>query len=148
MRAARLLPRVLATVALIVVGLSIDAPVDAQKPSGDTDSGPTMRIAAQDFEVDADGDVRVFLDLTGVAAGSKITADIGARISDERDLQTMVSAEPDEVRALATFEPFALDDTAGPDQATFFSLALSPEDGARRAGVPSNWSYRLDEAGV
>ena len=109
---------------------------------------PKLTILAQDLEVDAGGNFSVFVRVTGAKGGSRIAVDIADRISDEEELQASVTAEPEDVRARATFEPFALAETDTADQSAYFTIALSEPGQPRRPGNPGNWNYSLDEPGV
>jgi hypothetical protein len=105
-----------------------------------------MQVAAQDFEVAADGDFRVFLDIGDAPAGSDLAVDLYDRIADERDLAASTTAEP--AGEPATFDPIPLADAPAASQIGSFTIHLYGADDARPGDVPAAWSFRLEEPGV
>ncbi|MCU1498828.1 MAG: hypothetical protein JWM47_2781 [Acidimicrobiales bacterium] len=134
-----------ATLLLTWVGAPAAARPSGNPPPAAT-AAPRITVEGQDFEVAADGDFRVFLDITGAPAGSTVAVDIYDRIETVEDLAASTTPEPNGL--LDNFDPFPLRPSDDEHQVTGFTIYLYGEGDDLRRDVPRPWVYELDEPGV
>ncbi len=146
-RVARSFATAVVTVGSVVV---VASPV-AGSPRQDAPLLPSgqasLRVLAQDLEVDADGNFGVYLQVAGAPAGSDLVVRIYDRIEDAEGLAASTTDDPAD--RLDTFDPIPLTDADVATQSSGFSISLYGAGERRPPDVPANWTYnKLSAAGV
>ena len=135
---------------MVLAPATLMAPASSASPAGPVQETPatgapaTIAVLAQDLEVGADGDFRVFVSIGGAPARSHLAVDIYDRIEDPAGLAASTTTNPAGRAAVFPVIPLGTD-RPRPSQTSGFTISLYGPGDDRPAG---GFAYRLDDAGV
>lgn len=129
---------------LVVVAI----PATAAAPQHQADPSPVhpprVRLVGHDSVIAATGAFTVFLDVSGVSAGTSLAVDIYPRIDSPTRLDDAIEADPRDSSATFDVIPIEVDATTTTHR-TGFSIALGTPAQPR---APTAWTRNLTESGV